>query len=168
MNVTRREQVELGIGREISSTDESTNKRDVEEARPDLTTVVLCVITTEELDIQSILDSEAGGSLEQSAVINAMALDRVEDRYADPQLNTGVEGTGAFQRVKERVMRHISVWMVERNSDDLRFQMGAALSVLIRAKVLERNAIRLLQTTLEAEARRLMQCLLCGPHLSIV
>ena len=63
----------------------------MEEAQLDLTTGMLCVITTEELDFRFTVDSEAGGSLEQSESINGMTSDRVEDRYADPQLNTGFE-----------------------------------------------------------------------------
>ena len=79
-----RQQVELGKGKEFSRTDESIDGRDVEEVQPDLTTGVLCVITTNQLDFRSALDSEAGGSLEQSEVINGMTSDRVEDRYAGP------------------------------------------------------------------------------------
>ena len=63
----------------------------MEEVQLDLTTGMLCVITAEELDFRFTLDSEAGGSLEQSETINGMISDRVEDRYADRQLNTGVE-----------------------------------------------------------------------------
>ena len=91
LNETVREQVELGKGKEISSTDESVNNTDIEEAQPDLTTNALCVITTEELDFRSTLDSEAGNSLGPLEVIDVMTLDRVEDRYVDPQLNSGVE-----------------------------------------------------------------------------
>ena len=51
---------------------------------------------------------------------------READRYADPQLNTGVEGTEEFKRFNEGDIRHSNVWMVERHSDDLWFRMGAA------------------------------------------
>ena len=61
-NKTSREQVELHKGQELSSTDELIENTDVEEAQPDWTTVVLCAITTEELDFRSTLDSEAKGS----------------------------------------------------------------------------------------------------------
>ena len=92
MSETSRKQVELGKGRALSSTDELIYDTDVEEAQPDLTIGVLCVITTEELDFWSTLENEAGGSSEQSEINNGMTSDMVEDRYADPQLNTGVEG----------------------------------------------------------------------------
>ena len=69
---------------ELSSTDESVDDADVEEAQPVLTNGVLCVITTQELDFRSALDSDAGGSLEQSETKNGMTSDRVENRYADP------------------------------------------------------------------------------------
>ena len=82
---TSRKQVELGKGNELSSADESNDATDVEEAQPDLTTNVLCVITTEEFDFRSTLDSEAGGYLKQLETINGMTSDRVEDRYADTQ-----------------------------------------------------------------------------------
>ena len=85
LNETSRKRVELGRGKELSSTDESIDNADVDEAQPDMTTGVLCVITTQELDFRSTLDSEAGFSLEQSKTNNGMTSDRVEDRYADPQ-----------------------------------------------------------------------------------
>ena len=54
---TIRKQVELGKGKEISSTDGSIEDKEVKEAQPNLTTGVLCVITTEELDFRLSLDS---------------------------------------------------------------------------------------------------------------
>ena len=59
LNETSRKQVELGKGNELSSADESIDATHVEEAQPDLPTVALCVITNEELDFRSTLDSEA-------------------------------------------------------------------------------------------------------------
>ena len=47
LNETNRKQVELGREKELSGTDESIGDTDVEEEQPDLTTGVLCVITTE-------------------------------------------------------------------------------------------------------------------------
>ena len=63
LNERSRKQVELGKGKEISSTEESVNNTDVEEAQLGLTTNALCVITTEEFDFWSTLDSEAENSL---------------------------------------------------------------------------------------------------------
>ena len=91
-----------------------------------MTTNALCAITTEELDFRSTLDSEAGNSLGQSEVIDVMTSDRVEDRYVDPQLNTGVEGTEELRRFNEGDIGHSNVWMVERDSDDRWFRMGVA------------------------------------------
>ena len=121
---TSKKQVELGTTKEISSTDESTDDTDLEEAQPDLTTGVLCVITTDELDFRSTLDNEAGASLECSEVINGRTSVRVEDRYADPQLNTGVEGTEEFQSINEGHIRQSNVWMVERDYDDQWLRMA--------------------------------------------
>ena len=126
LNERSRKQVELGKGKEISSTDESIGNTDVEEAQPDLTTDALCVITIEELDFRSTLDSEAGNSLGQSEVFDVMTSDRVEDRYLDAQLNTGVEGTEEIQRINEVDVRNSNEWMVERDSDERWFQMGVA------------------------------------------
>ena len=128
LNETSRKQVELGKGNELSSTDESIGNTDVEEAQPDLPTDALCVITTEELDFRSTLDSEAGNSLSQLETINGMTSDRVEDRYVDPQLNAEVEGTEEIQRINEGEIRQNNVWMIERDSDERWFQMGAAIS----------------------------------------
>ena len=50
------------------------------------------------------------------------------------------------------------------------FNCERHLAVLVKAEVLETNVIPFLwglQTILEAEARRLIQCLLYGLHLSI-
>ena len=80
MNKTSKKRVEIGKYKELSSADESIDDRDVEEAQPDLTTVM----TTEELDFWSNYDSEAGASLDQSETINGLKSDRVADRYADP------------------------------------------------------------------------------------
>ena len=121
-----RKQVELGRGKETSSTDESVNNTDVEEAQPDLTTNALCVITTEEFGFRSTLDSEAGGSLEQSGYVNGISSDKLEDGYVDPQLNTGVEGTEEMQRINEGEIRQNNVWVIKRDSNDLWFRMGVA------------------------------------------
>ena len=96
------------------------------EAQTDLTTGVLCVITTEELDFRSTLDSEAGSSLGQSEVIDVVTSDRVEDSYVDAQLNAGVEGTEELWRFNVGDVGHSNLWMVERDSDDLWFRMGGA------------------------------------------
>ena len=64
LNETNRNQVDLGKGKELSVTDDSIDIIDVEEAQQDLTTGVLCVISSKELGFRSTLDSEAGGSLE--------------------------------------------------------------------------------------------------------
>ena len=140
-----RKQAELGKGKGISSTDESIDNTDVVEAQPDLTTGLLCVITTEELDFWSTLDSEAGGSSEQLAVTNGMTSDRVEDRHADPPLNTRVEGTGELQRFNEREremeMRHRNVWILKDILMTYGFEWERRLTVLIRAKDLEKNVI---------------------------
>ena len=121
MNETSRKQVELGKGNELSSADKSIDATDVEEVQPDLTTFLdaLCVITTEESDFRTTLDSEAGGSLEQLETIKGKTSDTVEDRYADPQLNTGVDVTEEFQSNNEGDIRNSNVLMVERHSDDL-------------------------------------------------
>ena len=74
--------------------------------------------TTEELDFLSTLDSEAGGSVEQLETIDAMTSDRVQNRYADPQLKTGVEGTDDFQKIFEGDITHNNLWMVERDSNN--------------------------------------------------
>ena len=84
MKKTSGEPVELGKGKELSIADELIDDTDVHEAQPDLIIGGLCVVTTEELDFWSKLDSEARGSLEQSEVINGMTSDRVEVRYSDP------------------------------------------------------------------------------------
>ena len=126
LNKTSRKQLELGKGKEYTSTDKLIVDTEVKEAQPDLTTGVLCVITTEELDFRSALDSEARAPLEQSKVINRMTSDRVEDRYADPQLNTGVEGTKEFQKINEGNIRQCNVLMVERDSDGIRLRIGVA------------------------------------------
>ena len=128
LNERSRKQVELGKGNEISSTDESINNTDVKEAQPDLTTNALCVITTEEFDFRSTLDSEAGNSLGQLETNNGMTSDKLEDRYVDPQLNTGVDVTEEMQRINEGEIRQNNVWMVERDSDERWFQMGSAIS----------------------------------------
>ena len=86
------------------------------------------LIATEEFDFRSTPGSEAGNSLGQSEVIDVMTSDRVEDRYVDPQLNTGVEGTEELRRFNEGDIGHSNVWMVERDSDERWFQMGAAIS----------------------------------------
>ena len=126
LNETSRKQVELGKGKEISSTDEPIGNTDVEEAQSDLPTDVLCVITNDELDFRSTLGSEAGNSLSQLETINGMTSDKSDDRYVDPQLNTGVEGSEEIQRINEGEIRQNNVWMVERDSDDLWFRMGVA------------------------------------------
>ena len=100
LNETSRKQDELDKCKELSSTNESIDDTDVEEAQPDMTTGVLCVTTNEELDFRFFLDNEAGGSLQKSEVINAMTSDRVEDSYADPKLNAGVKGTEELQGSK--------------------------------------------------------------------
>ena len=90
-----------------------------------------------------------------------MTSDTVEDGYADHQLNTGVEGTEEFPKINEGDIGHSIVWIFERDSDDPWLRMGAATTAL------ERNVISFLwglQTTSEAEARKSMQCLLCGTH----
>ena len=43
LNETSREQVELGKGKELSSTDKSIDNRDVEETQPNMPTGVMCV-----------------------------------------------------------------------------------------------------------------------------
>ena len=86
------------------------------------------LIATDEFDFRSTLGSEAGGSLEQSGSVNGMTSDRVEDIYADPQLNTGVHVTEEIQRINEGETRQNNVWMVERDCDERWFQMGAAIS----------------------------------------
>ena len=126
LNERSRKQVELGKGKEISSTDESIGNTDVEEAQPDLTTDALCVIENEELNFRSPLDSEAGNFLGQLETINSVTSDKLEDRYVDPQLNAEVEGTEEIQRINEGDIGHSNVWMVERDSDDLWFRMGVA------------------------------------------
>ena len=126
LNERSRKQVELGKGNELSSTDESIGNTDVVEAQPDLPTDALCVITTEEIDFRSTLDSEAGNSLGQLETINGMTSDKLEDRYVDPQLNAEVEGTEELQRINEGDVRNSNVCMVERYSDDLWFRMGVA------------------------------------------
>ena len=131
-----RKQVELGKGNEFSKTDELIDDTDVDEEQPDLTTAVFCVILTEELDVRSTFDSEAGGSLEQSEVINAMTSDRVQDRYVDQQLNTGGKGIDEFQRIKKGDIRNSNVWSVERHSE-----WDRRLSVIVRARVLDKNVI---------------------------
>ena len=83
----------------------------MEEAQPYLATDVFHVITTEELGFRSSIDSEDGSSLEYSNVFNRMTSDRVEDGYADPQMNAGVEGTEQFQRINEGHRRHSNVLM---------------------------------------------------------
>ena len=128
LNERSRKLVELGKGKGISSTDESINNTDVEEVQPDLPTNALCVITNEELDFRSTLGSEAGNSLSQLETIYGMTSDRVEDRYVDPQLNAEVEGTEEIQRINEGEIRQNNVWMIERDSDERWFQMGAAIS----------------------------------------
>ena len=45
---TNRNQVELGKSKEFSKTDELIDNTDVDDAQPDLTTGVFCVILTEE------------------------------------------------------------------------------------------------------------------------
>ena len=100
--------------------------------------------------------------MEQSDVIIGMTSDRVEDRYVDPQLNTGGEGIDEFQRTKKGDIRNSNVWLVERHS-----QWERRLTVLVRVKVLDKNVIPFLydlQTTLEAEAGKSMECLLFGTH----
>ena len=125
LNEIIRKQVELGRGKAFCSTDESTDDTDLEEAHTDLATGVFCVITTGDFDFRSTLGSEAGDSLEQPEATIDMTSDRVEDRYADPHLNTGVEGTEELQRIVEGETRQNNVWMVERDSDDLWFRLGA-------------------------------------------
>ena len=93
-----------------------------------MTTNAFCVITTEELDFRSTLDIEAGNSLGQSEVIDFMISDRVEDRYLDAQLKAEVDGTEELQRINEGDIGHSNVLMVERDSDDLWFRMGVAIS----------------------------------------
>ena len=126
LNETSRKQVELGKDNELSSADESIDATYVEEAQPDLPTDALCVITNEELDFRSNLDSEAGNSLGQLETFNGMTSDKLEDRYVDPQLNAEVGGTEELQRINEGDVRNSNVWMVERDSDDLSFRMGVA------------------------------------------
>ena len=126
LNETSRKQVELGKDNELASADESIDATYVEEAQPDLPTDALCVITNEELDFRSTLDSEAGNSLGQLETFNGMTSDKLEDRYVDPQLNAEVGGTEELQRINEGDVRNSNVWMVERDSDDLSFRMGVA------------------------------------------
>ena len=103
------------------------------------------LITTEELDFWSTLDSETGGPLEKSETLNGMTSDRVEDRYANLQLNTGAKGTEELQRIFEGDLRHRNVWMVERDSRRLVVSIGSdVLNVLIRGADLENNVIRFL------------------------
>ena len=134
LNGTSRKQVELGKGNEISSTGESIGNTDVEEAQPDLTTNALCVITTEEIDFRSTLDSEAGGSLEQLETINGKTSDKLEDRYVDPQLNAEVEGTEEMQRINVGDVRNSNVWVIERDSNERWFQMGVAISYVCQGQ----------------------------------
>ena len=54
-----------------------------------------------------------------------MTSGRMEVRYADPQLNTGFEGTEELQKINEGDIRHSKVWTDERDSDDHWFRMGA-------------------------------------------
>ena len=126
LNGTIREQVELCKGKKLSNTDESIDNTDEVEAQISLTTGVLCATSTEELEFWSTLDSEAGGSLEQSEFFIGNTSDRVEDRYADHQLSAGVEAKEELLRINEGDIRHSNVWMDERDSDDLWFQLGAA------------------------------------------
>ena len=76
------------------------------------------LIATEELDFRSTLGSEAGNSLSQLETINGMTSDKLDDRYVDPQLNTGVEGSEEIQKINEGEIRQNNVWMVERDSDE--------------------------------------------------
>ena len=100
------------------------------------------LITTEEVDFRFTLDNEAGGSLGQSEDINGMTPDRVEDGHADPQLNTGVEGTVEFQRINGGDIRHSNVWMIEPDSDDLQFRMRAAINCFLDwDRALKKNVI---------------------------
>ena len=103
-------------------------------AQSELTISGLFVTTTEELDFRSTLNSEAGASLEQSKIINGMTSYRVEDRYADPQSKTGVEGTEELHRKSEGDIRHSNVWMVERDSDELWCQMRAAYNCVSQSQ----------------------------------
>ena len=57
-----------------------------------------------------------------------MTADRVEDTYAKPQLNTGVEGTEEIQRINEGDVRLSNIWMVQRDSYDHCYRMGVAFS----------------------------------------
>ena len=57
-----------------------------------------------------------------------MTSDKLEDRYVDPQLNAGVEGTEEMQRINEGDVRNSNVWVIERDSDERWFQTGAAIS----------------------------------------
>ena len=109
LNERSRKQVELGKGNEFSSADESIDATYVEEAQPDLPTDALCVITYEELDFRSTLDSEAENSLGQLETINGVTSDKLEDRYVDPQLNAEVEGTEELQRINEGDVRNSNV-----------------------------------------------------------
>ena len=129
LNETSRTRVEIGKGKELSSTDETIDT-DVEEAQPGLRTGVLCVMTT---DFLFIRDSDAEASLKQSEIFNCMKSDRVEDGHADPPLNTGVRGIEKFQRINEGDIRHSIVWMVAWDSDNLWFRMGAAFNCVSKA-----------------------------------
>ena len=86
------------------------------------------LIATEEFDFRSTLGSEAGDSLEQSGSVNGMISHRVEDRYLNAHLNTGVDVTEEIQRIYEGDIGHSNVWMVQRDSDERWFQMRAAIS----------------------------------------
>ena len=121
LNESSRKQVELGKGKELFSTDESIDNTDVEEAQRDLTTGVFCLITTDGFDFGSNLDSRAGGSLEQLESNYGKTSDRVEDRYGEPQLKTGVDEPEKFYSVHDGDIRHSNVWMVERDSAYLFF-----------------------------------------------
>ena len=171
LNETSRNHVELGKGKELSSTDESIDDTDVEEAQSDLTTGLLCVITPKELDFRSILDSDAGVSLEHSETINGMTSDTVGDKYVNPLLNTEIEGTEELQRNNEGYIRHSITALVEREDPKTNgFNWEQRLTMSIRAKTLQNNVISFLwghETNLEAEARKSIKCQLYSIHLSI-
>ena len=85
-------------------------------------------------------------------------------------MNTGVEGTEEFQRINAGEIRHSNVWIVESDSDNLWFRMGAAYKSVNQGHG-HRNECSLFfggtQTALEAEARRSMERQLYGLHLSV-
>ena len=49
-------------------------------------------------------------------------------------MNTGVEGTEELRRSNEGNIRHSNVWIVQGDTDDLWFQLGAAFSCVSQGR----------------------------------